>query len=152
METVYHGHLALLAVLVLRLQQDSTKSRRKGQGVKSRDDNRDGHGDTELTVERTRRTTHERHGDEHRCHNEGDGDDGARNLVHGVDRCQSCRLVSKVELGMDSLHNHDGIIDHNGNGKHKGGKCQQVEREAEHVEEEECTDQRHRNGNQRNEG
>ena len=52
---------------------------------------------------------------------------------------------------MYCLDDHNGIVDHNGDGKHEGGKRKQVEREAERIEEEECTDQRHGYRNQRNE-
>ena len=51
---------------------------------------------------------------------------------------------------MDGLHHHNGIIDHNGDGKHKGCEGQKVQREAKHIKEEERTDKRHRHGNKRN--
>ena len=50
---------------------------------------------------------------------------------------------------MHGFDHHNGIIDHNGDGQQQGRQCQQVDGEAEHFEEEECTYQRHRHGNQR---
>ena len=52
---------------------------------------------------------------------------------------------------MHSLDDHDGVVDHDGDGKHECGKRKQVEREAERIEEEECTDERHGHRNQRDE-
>ena len=52
---------------------------------------------------------------------------------------------------MHAFHHHDGIVHHNGNGQHHGRKRQQVEREADHVEQEEGTNQGYRDGNGRNE-
>ncbi len=50
---------------------------------------------------------------------------------------------------MDSLHNHDGIIDHNGDSQQEGGQRQQVDGESEYPKEEEGTNQSHRHGNHR---
>ena len=50
---------------------------------------------------------------------------------------------------MHRLDHHNGIVHHDGDGKHKGCQREKVEREAEHIEEEERTNQRHRHGNQR---
>ena len=52
---------------------------------------------------------------------------------------------------MHRLDHHYGIVHHYGDGKHEGGQRKEVEREAEDVEEEECSHQRHRHGNQRDE-
>ncbi len=93
-EAVDDRHLALAAVFILRLQQYCTECRREREGVKSRNDDRDGHCQTELFVERTRYTTDERHWDEHCRHHQSDGYDGARNLSHGIYRRQSRRLIA----------------------------------------------------------
>ena len=53
---------------------------------------------------------------------------------------------------MDCLHHHDGIVHHNTDGKHKCEKSQHVDGETEQLHEEEGTDQRHRNGNGRDQG
>ncbi len=52
-EAVDGRHLALAAVFVLRFQKYCTECRREREGVKCRDDNRDGHCQTELSVEST---------------------------------------------------------------------------------------------------
>ena len=52
---------------------------------------------------------------------------------------------------MHGLNDHDGIVDHNGNSQQQGRQRQQVDGEAEDVEEEEGTNERYRDGNQRDE-
>lgn len=47
---------------------------------------------------------------------------------------------------MDTLDDDDGIVDHNGNGKHHGRKSQQVEAESDEFQYEECSNQGYRNG------
>ena len=42
---------------------------------------------------------------------------------------------------MDSLHHHDSVVHHNGDSQQQGREYQQVDREAEHLQEEEGTDQ-----------
>ena len=86
-ETVDARHLALVAILVLRFEEDGAESRRQRQSVQCRDEDGNGHRHTELTIEGSAGATDERYGDEHRGHHKGDGDDGARDFVHGVDRC-----------------------------------------------------------------
>ena len=120
METVDARHLALIAILVLRFQEDGTKSRRQRQGVQCRDEDGNGHRHTELTIERTAGATDERHGDEHRCHHKGDGDDGARDFVHGIDGCSEGALIALVELRVHGLDHHDGIVHHNSNSQEQG--------------------------------
>ena len=51
---------------------------------------------------------------------------------------------------MHRLDHHDGIVHHDGNGQEQGREHQQVDGEAENPEEEEGTEQGHRNGNHRN--
>ena len=151
MEPVHARHLHLVAVLVVRLEEEGTQGGRERQGVQCGDEDRDGHRHTELTVERAGHAADERHGDEHRCHDQRDGDDGTRYLVHGVDRCGERRLVALVELGVDSLYHHDGVVDHDGDGQQQCRQCEQVDGESEHLEEEERTDERHRHGDERDE-
>ena len=133
------------------LQEDGAEGRRQRQGVQGGDEDGHGHRHAELAVERTRGATEEAHGDEHRGHHQGNRDDGARNLVHGVDGGRERRLVALVELGVHGLDDHDGIVHHDGDGQQQGAQRQQVDGEAEDLEEEERTDERHRHGDERDE-
>ena len=47
---------------------------------------------------------------------------------------------------MDRLDHHDGVVDHNGDCEHKGRQGDEVEREPDEVEHEECADKGHRDG------
>ena len=96
MKTIYEtGFLAVLAI-GMGLQEDGTKRGRKGKGVDGRYDNRHGHGNTELAIERSRRATDKRYGDKHTGHNQRNGDNGTRNLVHGVDGSHLRTLITHV--------------------------------------------------------
>ena len=149
-ETVNNRLLAMLSVAGMRLQQDGTKGWRQCQRVERGDKNRHRHGDTEHTIERTACTAHERYWHEHGCHHKSNRDDSSGNLVHRVDRCIQCTLISLVELGVYSLHHHNGVIHHNGDGKKQCREHKQVDGESEYPQEEERTDKSHRHGNHRN--
>ena len=138
-----------MAILIVGLQEDGTESRRKRQSVSSRDDDGDSHRKTELLIEGSGHATHERHGDEHRGHHQRDGDNSSRNLVHGIDRSRQRTLISQIKLGMHGLNHHDGIVNHDGDSQQQGREYKQVDGEAHQVEEEERTDERYGNGNQR---
>ena len=137
---------------VLGLEEYGAKGGRKGQGVDSREADRDSHGETKLAVEYTCGTGHERHRYEHEHHNQCNRDKSAGDFAHRVDRCPSCRRVALVELGVDGLDDHNGVVDHNRNRKHECRQGDKVDREADEVEDEECTDKGHRNCDCRDEG
>ena len=149
MHTVEQRHLLLMAFFVVRFQEDGTEGRRQRQGVGSRDDDGDGHCQTKLLIECSGNAAHERHRDKHRGHDQRNGDNGSRNLVHGIDGGRQRTLITQVKLGMHGLDHHNGIIHHNGDGQQQGRQHKQVDGEAHQVEEEEGTDERYRNGNQR---
>ena len=131
---------------VVRFQEDGTQRRTQGQGVQSRETDGNRHGQTELTVESTCRTSHEAHGNEYGHHHQRNGDDGTTQFTHGVDGSCTGRFVALVQLGMDALDDDDGIVDHNRNGKHHGRKGQQVDTEANQFQYKEGGNQRHGNG------
>ena len=152
MEAIDEGHLLAtvgLRLLVLRLQEDGAKGRRERQGVDGRDQDGDSHRDTKLAVECTTHTTDERHRDEHGRHHQRDGDDSTRDFVHGVDTGRERTLVAHVELGVNGLDNHDGVIDHDGDSQQEGRQRQQVDGESEDPQEEERTYQGDRHGDHR---
>ena len=134
----------------VRLQEHRTQSRTQRQGVQCRQTDRDCHRQTELAIESTGRTTHETYRDKYGHHDQRDGDDSTTQLVHGIDRSQFCRFISLIQLGMDTLDNHNRIIDHNRNGKHHSTKGQQVQTKADQRQHEERTDQSNWNRDSRN--
>ena len=119
-ETVYKARLTSMFALGMRFQEDGAKRRRKGKGVDGRDDDRHGHRYTELAIERSRRAADKRYGDKHAGHNQRNGDNGARNLVHGVDGGHLRTLITHIQLGVHGLNHHNGIVYHDGNGQQQG--------------------------------
>ena len=119
-ETVYKARLTSMLALGMRFQEDGAKRGRKGKGVDGRDDDRHGHRYTELAIERSRRATDKRYGDKHAGHNQRNGDNGTRNLVHGVDGGHLRTLITHIQLGVYGLNHHNGIVYHDGNGQQQG--------------------------------
>ena len=128
-------------------QEHRTEGRRQGQRVQSGETDGDSHCKTELLVEHTCGAGHERYGDKHKHHHKSNRDDGAADLVHGVDRSLARALVAGVKLGMHRLDHHNGVVDHNRDRKHESREGDEVKREAYDVEHKERTDQGHRDGN-----
>ena len=54
------------------------------------------------------------------------------------------------DVALDVLHHDDGVVDHDADRQHQAEQRKVVEREAEHRHDEEGADERHRNGDQRN--
>ena len=102
----------------MRFQEHGTQGRTQRQGVDGGEADGDGHGKTKLLVECTCGTSHKAHRDEHGHHHQSDGYDGTTQLLHGIDTGHAGISIALVEFRMDALHNHNGIIDHNGNGEH----------------------------------
>ena len=134
------------------LEEYGTQSGRQRKGVDGREADGDGHRDTKLLVEYAGRTGHERYRDKHQHHHQGNRDKRSGNLVHGVDGGAARRLVALVELGVHGLDHHDGIVDHNRDRKHQSRQGDEVDGEAYDIEHKECTYQRHRDGDGRDDG
>ncbi len=62
------------------------------------------------------------------------------------------RAQALGDVALDILDHDDGVIDDDADGKHEAEQRQVVQREAERRHQEEGADQRHRNGDQRNDG
>ena len=142
MEAVDEAELLPLVTLV-GLEQQGAERGAKRQSVDGRDDDRDGHRDPELTVERTADPRDERHGHEDRSHDERDGDDSARDLMHGVHTGCAGGVVALVQLGVYGFDDDDGVIHDDSDSEHQCREREEVQREAEDLQEEERTDERH---------
>jgi len=120
-----------VSVLVdIRFQEQSTQRRRKGERIDSRYAHGNRHRDTELGIERPGSAAHHCHRDKHRHKDNGRGENGGRNALHGIIGGKYRRLVAFVELRLHRLHHHDGIVHHRADGKHKGEKREQVDGKA----------------------
>ena len=136
----------LLFVFFVRFQQDGAKCRGQCQCIDSGQTDCNRHCQTELTIECTGSTSHETYRDKHGHHHQSNRYDGTAQLIHRIDGCQPGRFITLVELGVYTFDDHNGIIDHNGNGKHHGTKRKQVDTKPDDVEDEERTDQSYRDG------
>ena len=148
METAYESALFLL-IRIVRFEEQCAKRRAQRQCIDSRQTDSDSHRQTELAVESTRRTGHEAHRNEHGHHHQRNRNDRAAKLAHRIDRGFLSRFIPLVQLGMDTLDDDDRIVDHNRNSQHHRAEGQQVHTEPDQVKHKEGTDQRHRDGNHR---
>ena len=137
---------------VMRLEEQGAQCGRQGQGVYGGEADGDGHGQTELLVEDTGGAGHERHGDEHQHHYQGDGNQRTGNFVHGIDGGATRGGVALVQLGVDGFNHHNGVVDYNRDGQYQSGKSDEVDGEADDAQHGECTNQGHRDGDGRDEG
>ena len=79
------------------------------------------------------------------------GNHRERNLARAGDGRFEARNAG-LHIAIDIFQHHDGVIDHQANGQHHRQQCQRVDAEIEHVHQRAGTDQRYRNGDQRNDG
>ena len=134
---------------LLRFEQKRAHRRRQRQRYDQRDDRRTGNRERELPVELAGDA-----GDEDRWHEDSaqhqrDRDQRLPHLVHALVGCGT-RIEPCLDVALDVLHHDDRVVDHDADREHQAEQRKIVEREAEHRHEEECADQRHRNGNDRN--
>ena len=128
---------------LVRFEDEGAHRRRECQGVDSGKTHCHCHRQTELRIEYSGGTAHERYRDEH-CHEDECGShDGGRNAVYGVHRSLVRRLVSGIELRLNRLHDDDGVIDYGSDRQHESEQGQEVDTEACNDQEGECTYQRH---------
>ena len=131
----------LRAILIdVGTQQDSAQRRTQRQGVDRRDTDSHRHGQTELSIEGTRRTTHERDRDEHRHEDQRRGDHGIRDTLHRIDTGHVGGLIAHVKTGLHRLHHDDRIIHHRTDHQHQGEQGDQVQAETGYRHEGEGTD------------
>lgn len=57
-----------------------------------------------------------------------------------------------LDIALDIFHHHDGVIDHDADGKHEAEKAERIDGEAEHIHHRERADDGDGNGDQRDDG
>ena len=120
----------MLFALGHRLEQRGAQCRGQAEGEECREQDRYRHGDRKLLVDHTHRPLHEGHGQEHRHQYQGDADDRAADLAHGLARGLPGRQAFFGHDAFDVLHHHDGVIDQDADGQHHAEQGQHVDREA----------------------
>ena len=134
---------------LVRLEQHRAKGGAQGQRDEARDQGRNGDRDRELAEELPGNARQEGRRHEHRAQRQRDRDQRSADLVHG-DMRGLCRRHAALEVALDILHHHDGVVDDDADGEHKAEQRQIVQRNPERVEESEGADQRHRDGDDGN--
>ncbi|MCY1226734.1 hypothetical protein D9M72_389800 [compost metagenome] len=139
---------ALVMAVFVRLQEDRRQCRRQRQRIEGRDHcrHRDRHGELQIELAGDA-------GDEGRGHEDGgqhqrDRDNSGTHFVHGHMR-GFARGHAAREVSLDVLDDHDRIVDDDTDRQHQAEQRQHVQREAEGVEEGEGADQRHGDGDDR---
>ena len=88
--------LAFEALLIVRAHHQGAESRTEHEGAHTRQTYGARDRDTELREERTGRTAHERHRDEHRHENEGTGDNCYRHFAHCLTGCLNSLILRRA--------------------------------------------------------
>lgn len=136
-------------LLVMLFEDHRGQRGRKRQRTEAGDRRRHRDGDGELLEKLPGNAADEggrhEHGAKHQC----DRDQRATDLGHGQQSCLAPALPFG-EMPLDILHHDDGIIDHDADRKHEAEQREIVDREAERGHDRKGTNQRHRNGDDRN--
>ena len=133
----------------VRLENHRTEDWSEGQCHDPREHDGRGHRDAELPIELTHRTRNEGHRNENRCHHQGDGDNRSADLVNDLLGCQIGREVLFCHLGVHGFNYHDGVVYDHADCQHQCEECDQIDRQTQHLHEEEGSDQRDRHSQSR---
>ena len=110
-----------------------------------------GKGKGELLEQRAGKARHEADRREHRGERDGHGDDRIDDLARAQERGFH-RLFAFLDMAVDVLHHHDGVVDHEADGEHEREQRHQIDGVAERKQEPEHADQRQRDGDDRDDG
>ena len=135
----------------VRLQQDGTERGAERERIEGRDDRGDGDGERELFIKLSGDAADESGGHKHGTKHERDGDDGPANFLHGLDGGLT-RRETFGDVSLDVFDHDNSIIDDDADSEHEAEEAQVVEREAEDLHDRQRADERHRNGEQRDDG
>ena len=138
-------------MLFFVLEQHRTHHRRQGQGDKAGNQHGAGQGQGEFDEELAGATGHEGDRRVNRGQRQGHGDHGKADFL----RPQQGGLHARhalFDVTVNIFEDDNGVIHHQTDGQHEGQQGQRVDGEAQHEHDGEGADQRHRNGDQRNQG
>ncbi len=138
----------MLRVLLVRLEQKRAQGRRKGERDQARDQCRGRDRDGELAVELALDAGDQRRRDEHGREDEGDGEQGSADLVHGL-VCRLPRRETLAQVALDVLDHDDRVVDHDADRQHQPEQRQVVQAEAQGRHDGEGADQRDRDRDDR---
>ena len=116
--------------------------------TKRRDRHRERQRDAELAEERAGLAGQERQRHEDRGERRGGRDDREEHLL-GAEHRRGARAHALGAAAHDVLEHDDGVVDDEAGGEHQREQGQDVDREADQVDRGERADQRHRDGQRR---
>ncbi len=130
--------------------------KRGAQGRRQDDRNQHGEGhrgddcDRELAVDDAGRAREEGHRDEHRRQDDGDANQRAGDLLHGLDGGIAWREAFLFDQTLHILDHDDRIVDQKADREHHREHGQRVDGHAEQKQDAECAQQHDRHSNHRN--
>ena len=122
---IENGFFAYFSVIIF--QYHSAKYRRERECDKPRKYNRTRHCNRKLSIKYAHRSTHKGNRHKNRSHKQGNGNncptDFFKHPLNGYKR----RYIVFFHFGVNRLHDHNGIIYHNPNGKHQRKKRNHID-------------------------
>ena len=135
-----------------RLEQGGAQRRGQAQGEKGGKQDGHRHGRRELAIDDAHRTAHEGHGHEDRGQHQGDADDGAGDLAHGLARGRAGIKSFRGHESLDVFHHHNGVVHQDTDGQHHAKQGQHIDRIAQRQEHGAGAQQCHRHHQGRDQG
>mgnify|MGYP007026932923 CR=1 FL=1 len=135
----------------VRLQQDGTERGAERERIEGGDDRGDGDGERELFIKLSGDAADERGGHKHGAQHQSDSDNGPTDLLHGLDGGLT-RRETFGDVSLDVFDHDDGVINDDADGEHETEERQIVQRESKGLHDGQRADERHRNGEQRDDG
>ena len=132
----------------MRLEQNGAQRWAERKRHEAGNDRRSRYRDRELAEELARDAGNEGCGNEHGRQHNGNGDQGAADLVHRLVR-GIARRQAALQISFDVLDDDDRIVDDNADRQHQTEQREIVERKSESRENGKRADQRNRNGDDR---
>ncbi len=134
----------LMVIVTDRLQQGRAQSGREAEGQKCREQDRYGHRDGKLPVDRSNRTGGHAHRQEDGGQDQRDADDRAGYFRHRLARRFKRRQALLSHQALDIFNDHDGVIDNDADCQNHAEHGQGIDRIADRQHDRECAEKRDR--------
>ncbi len=142
--------LVVMLALVQRFEHGCAKGRGQDDGHQHRQRHRRDDGGGELPVDHTGRSAKKGHRHEYRRQHQADGDQCTGDLAHRFPRRFDRRQTLLCHQAFDIFDHDDRVIDQQSDGQHHREHRQHVDRETQHGEHPEGTQQHHGDRDGRN--
>ncbi len=144
---------AVDAAMVFRFAMHEARAqhRRERERDERRHRDRGGDGEREFAEHAPDDAAHEQERNEHRHQRQADRQHGEADLARALERGLE-RRNAILDVAVDVLHHHDGVVDDEADGDGERHQRQIVEAEVEHVHRRARAEERQRHGDARNDG